>query len=167
MRRFIAEARASSTPIRAAAHFYVGQNNMSTIEEYLDHCYDKFFSAIVEKKNLKNLKKEIIGMAGMYEAQSKNFVIRLINDRGCVNYDLLSIHSPSCSCDGELIAEILDPRNEKERKHSIRRLSLEDQTRLFLDKWNMIDEMMNNKNVSITEKSLNILGIERSKIMFK
>ena len=106
-------------------------------------------------------------MAGMYEAQANNFVIRLINERGCINYDLFSVHRSSCSCDGELIAEILDPRDEKERKHSIRRLSLEDQTRLFLENWDMIDEMMDKKNVSITEKSLKILGIERSKIMFK
>jgi len=124
-------------------------------------------SRLVEGRELKNLRKEVQGMGALYEAEGNNIGLRLINDRGCVTYDIYSLRKKSCYWDGEILSEILNPREEKERKRSVRRLSLEQQTELFLKKWDEIETLMDKENVSETDKTLSRLGTERSRILFK
>ena len=140
---------------------------MNTIEGRLENCYKRYLALIVNQKNLRNLRKEASGMGALYEAEGENVFISLVNDRGCVNYDIRSKHRKSCYCDGELLAEVLNPREEKERKRSIRRVSLEDQTQLFLQRWEEIESMMDEGHASETGKALNRFGSERSRVMFK
>ena len=168
-RRFSPNQSLVVTPLASArrrATALTFANEMNTIEGYLDHCFKNFMSSLVREKKLKNLRKEVDGMAGVYEAEGEHIVIRLVNERGCINYDIFSKHQNSCYWDGEIWAEFLEPREEKERKRSVRRLSLKEQTQLLMEKWEEIELRMNRENVSETDKILNRLGTERSKVLF-
>lgn len=97
-----------------------------TIASYLDECYGLYFKPLISVLSLAGLRREIQGMGGLYEAHGRNTAVRLVNDRGCTNFDVYCFLEPSlCWCGVELLSELLEPPPKDERV--VRRLDLESQ----------------------------------------
>ena len=132
----------------------------------LDECFKSYFEPLIQSLSLTDLRRDVQGMGGLYEAHGQNSAVRLVNDRGYINFDVYCLSQPKqCCCDVELLSEFLEPPKSEEK--GIRRLDLESQARILRDHWTAIELLMAPETAKDTGKKLNRLGTVRSKKIFK
>jgi hypothetical protein len=132
------------------------------IVEYLDYCYKKHFVALIERHNMIITNKLVEGIGAFYEATAGDLKIRLVNDRGTINFDI----SPAYNDDYWYVELVYDLLNiNKKQIKGIKRLSLEQQADLIDNHWHELQSMFSKSSIENTRKTLKDMGKKRADFM--
>lgn len=134
------------------------------IEDYLDECFDWYFRDLVRERKMPEPRKQVSGMGGLYETSIQNLIVRLVNDRGIVGFELASVHRPTDFRDLELVSELF--RKSEDTGPGVARLSLQEQANLLRERWDELNEMLDVESYERTNDRLAELGRRRAKLMF-
>jgi len=75
------------------------------IEEYLEHCFEKFLKPVMTELGLRIDERQLHDLGGLYQVSAGAIAVRLVNDRGLASLDIASrghndwydVECPVCS----------------------------------------------------------------------
>jgi hypothetical protein len=134
----------------------------TSIEGYLDHCFETFVQPLFAELQLSLLTKRIDDLGGFYEISGGQLILRLVNDRGLVSLEVAPSSHPQDYWDVELLAGLFETAPRK----GVLRLNLEEQTSLLRTRWTTLNELLSGSRYLFTRKTLEALGHQRVAAMF-
>ena len=134
----------------------------TTIEGYLDHCFEKFVQPLLDELHLRVVTRRIDSLGGLYEVLGQHLIVRLINDRGLASLEVAPSSHPKECWDVELIAGLFQAAPGR----GVRRLNLEEQASLLRTRWEALNDCFTGARYQFTRKRLEELGHQRAAALF-
>jgi len=119
--------------------------SITEIEKKLNDRYEKYFMPLIKKYNITEIKKTVYGNHAFIDAKSKNITIRLVNDRGLVDFKIGHSDKKDIFLEVELITGLFNKKMERSQGGAIR-LSLEEQSEIIDNNWDQLQTLFRKYN---------------------
>ena len=131
------------------------------MESQLDRAIEKYVLPLGEKYGFSPVKRQCTGMGALQDYIAGNLYIRIVNDRGIIDFEVAPLNHPDRLCDLTLIREYLNPP-----ARGVLNLSLQQQAEFMDSHWDWLTEVLSEPGCADTWKALREAGRRRSRRMF-
>ena len=127
--------------------------------EYLNDCFEKYFQPLIGQFGMKVTRHFSAGMGALCDAAAGTMVVRLINDRGIVSFEISPAGNEEQFWDVELICEMHGAATRKLSGNQ--RLSLQEQAGFIRNHWDELQQQFSARQINDTRKALSKLSTHR------
>ena len=140
------------------------ENLRSGFKDYLHDCIETYFRPLIEQFQMKIAREFYSDMGALCDAISGALTIRMVNDRGIVNFEISATSGEAQFWDVELISELVDRASTRKLRGN-KRLSLKEQARFIHQHWDDLQKRFSSTQINETDKALSKLGVRRANLL--
>ncbi len=124
----------------------------------LEKTIDKYFAPLVQKYGFLLVVEEAYGMGALKDYSAENVLVRVVNDRGLISFEIAPLSDRDHRFDLALYKEYLDPP-----KLGVLNLSLEQQADFLDSHWEWLNDALSPANAGATLAEIEMAARRRSK----
>ncbi len=103
----------------------------------LDQAIDKYFAPLARQYGFVLVNEEAYGMGALKDYSAENVLVRVVNDRGIVSFEIAPLSDPERRFDVAVYKEYLDPP-----KLGVLNLSLQQQADFLESHWDWLNDTL-------------------------
>ncbi|MDX1527424.1 MAG: hypothetical protein R3337_02280 [Gammaproteobacteria bacterium] len=111
----------------------------------LDDAIDKYFAPLAGKYGFALVNEEAYGMGALKDYSAENVLVRIVNDRGIIGFEIAPLSNRNRRFDLALYKEYLDPP-----KLGVLNLSLQQQADFLDSHWEWLNDALSPANAATT-----------------
>lgn len=111
----------------------------------LEKAIDKYFAPSIRKHGFALVNEEAYGMGALKDYSAENVLVRVVNDRGIVSFEIAPLSDPERRFDIGIYKEYLNPP-----KLGVLNLSLQQQTDFLDSHWDWLNDTLSPSNAAAT-----------------
>ena len=126
----------------------------------LDDCFEKYFKPLIGQFGMKITHRFCADMGALCDAAAGSLVVRMVNDKGIVSFEIAPAGGEQQFWNVELICEMHGASTRKLKGH--RRLSLHEQAGFIRNHWDALQRQFSARQIGDTVKALKKLSARRA-----